>query len=171
MGSTRSGCCRSIRRRCATTATTSADYRNIHPDYGTRRDFRAFVREAHRRGISGDHRAGHQPHLGSASLVPGRPPGAEGLEQAQLYVWSDDDKRFPETRIIFTDTETSNWAWDPVAEQYYWHRFFSHQPDLNHNNPKVVEAVIRIMRFWLDMGVDGLRLDAIPYLCVREGTR
>ena len=72
----------------------------------------------------------------------------------------------PSTRIIFTDTESSNWAWDPVARRYYWHRFFSHQPDLNHNNPQVVDAVIEVMRFWLDMGVDGMRLDAIPYLCV-----
>ena len=85
-------------------------------------------------------------------------------------MWSDDDKKFAGTRIIFTDTESSNWAWDPVAGQYYWHRFFSHQPDLNHNNPRVVEAVIEVMRFWMDMGVDGMRLDAIPYLCVREGT-
>src|SRR5690606_3344420 len=93
-----------------------------------------------------------------------------GSAKRDFYIWSDTDKKFPETRIIFTDTETSNWAWDPVAKQYYWHRFFSHQPDLNHNNPAVVAAVIRVMKFWLDMGVDGLRLDAIPYLCVREGT-
>ena len=85
-------------------------------------------------------------------------------------MWSDSDERYKGTRIIFTDTETSNWTWDPVAQAYYWHRFFSHQPDLNHNNPAVVKAVIREMRFWLDMGVDGLRLDAIPYLCVRDGT-
>ncbi len=85
-------------------------------------------------------------------------------------MWSDDDKKFAGTRIIFTDTESSNWSWDPVAGQYYWHRFFSHQPDLNHDNPLVVEAVIEVMRFWMDMGVDGMRLDAIPYLCVREGT-
>src|SRR6188472_2543671 len=92
------------------------------------------------------------------------------FERRQLYVWSDTDKRFPETRIIFTDTEQSNWTWDPVAGQYYWHRFFSHQPDLNHNNPAVVNAVIEVMMFWLDLGVDALRLDAVAYLCVGEGT-
>jgi maltose alpha-D-glucosyltransferase / alpha-amylase len=93
-----------------------------------------------------------------------------GSSAHRTYVWSDTDTKFPETRIIFTDTETSNWAWDPVAGAYYWHRFFSHQPDLNLNNPQVVKAVIRVLNFWLDMGVDGLRLDAVPYLCVREGT-
>src|SRR5262249_28118782 len=87
-----------------------------------------------------------------------------GTVARNFYVWSDDDKRWPETRVIFTDTEGSNWAWDPVAEQYYWHRFFSHQPDLNFDNPHVVQSVIDTMRYWLDMGIDGLRLDAIPYL-------
>ena len=95
------------------------------------------------------------------------PPGSP---EREFYVWSDTDKKFPETRIIFTDTEKSNWTFDPVAGQYYWHRFFSHQPDLNHNNPAVVDAVIDVMKFWLDLGVDALRLDAVPYLCVREGT-
>ena len=93
-----------------------------------------------------------------------------GSPEREFYVWSDTDKKFPETRIIFTDTEKSNWTFDPVAGQYYWHRFFSHQPDLNHNNPAVVDAVIDVMKFWLDLGVDALRLDAVPYLCVREGT-
>ena len=93
-----------------------------------------------------------------------------GSPERNFYVWSDTDTKFPETRIIFTDTEKSNWAYDPVAKQYYWHRFFSHQPDLNHNNPAVVEAVIEVMKFWLRLGVDALRLDAVPYLCVREGT-
>ena len=96
-----------------------------------------------------------------------RPPDRPS---ATFYVWSDTDQTFAETRIIFSDTEKSNWTWDPVAGQYYWHRFFSHQPDLNHNNPAVVEAVIDVMRFWLDLGVDALRLDAVAYLCVREGT-
>jgi maltose alpha-D-glucosyltransferase/alpha-amylase len=147
-----------------------SDYRNIFPDYGNRRDFRAFVRAAHRRSIRVitelviNHTSDQHPWFQAARRAP------KGSSKRNFYVWSDDDKRFPETRIIFTDTETSNWAWDPVAQQYYWHRFFSHQPDLNHNNPNVVKAVIRIMRFWLDMGVDGLRLDAIPYLCVRDGT-
>jgi maltose alpha-D-glucosyltransferase/alpha-amylase len=147
-----------------------SDYRNIHPEYGTRRDFRQFVREAHRRGLKVitelviNHTSDQHPWFQAARKAP------PGSAKRDYYVWSDTDKKFPETRIIFTDTETSNWAWDPVAQAYYWHRFFSHQPDLNHNNPQVVKAVIRLMRFWLDMGVDGLRLDAIPYLCVREGT-
>ena len=147
-----------------------SDYRNVHPAYGTRRDFRRFVREAHRRGLKVvtelviNHTSDQHPWFQAARRAP------RGSDKRNFYVWSDSDRRFPETRIIFTDTETSNWTWDPVAQQYYWHRFFSHQPDLNHNNPTVVKAVIREMRFWLDMGVDGLRLDAIPYLCVREGT-
>jgi maltose alpha-D-glucosyltransferase/alpha-amylase len=147
-----------------------ADYRNIDPRYGSRRDFRRFVGAAHRRGLRVitefiiNHTSDQHPWFQAARRAP------KGSKKRDFYVWSDDDKRFAETRIIFTDTETSNWAWDPVAQQYYWHRFFSHQPDLNHNNPQVVKAVIRLMRFWLDLGVDGLRLDAIPYLCVREGT-
>jgi len=147
-----------------------ADYRNVHADYGTRRDFRSFVREAHRRGIRVitelviNHTSDQHPWFQAARRA------APGSPKRNYYVWSDTDRKFPETRVIFTDTETSNWAWDPVAGAYYWHRFFTHQPDLNHNNPSVVRAVIRVMRFWLDIGVDGLRLDAIPYLCVREGT-
>jgi len=147
-----------------------ADYRDIYPAYGTLKDFREFVREAHRRGLKVitelviNHTSDQHPWFQAARRAK---PGSAARD---FYVWSDDDKKFPETRIIFTDTETSNWAWDPVAKAYYWHRFFSHQPDLNHNNPKVVDAVIKVMRFWLDMGVDGMRLDAIPYLCVREGT-
>lgn len=146
------------------------DYRNIHPDYGTRKHFRYFMREAHRRGLRVitelviNHTSDQHPWFQAARHAP------RNSAKRDFYVWSDTDKKFPETRIIFTDTETSNWAWDPIAEQYYWHRFFHHQPDLNHNNPQVVKAVIRVMRFWLDLGVDGLRLDAIPYLCVREGT-
>ena len=147
-----------------------SDYRNIYPDYGTRRDFRQFVREAHRRGLKIiteliiNHTSDQHPWFQAARQAP------PGSAKRKFYVWSDDDRKFPETRIIFSDTEASNWAWDPVAQAYYWHRFFSHQPDLNHNNPQVVKAVIRTMRFWLDQGVDGMRLDAIPYLCVREGT-
>ena len=147
-----------------------ADYRNIYPDYGTRRDFRQFVREAHRRGLKIiteliiNHTSDQHPWFQAARHAP------PGSAKRNYYVWSDDDRKFPETRIIFSDTESSNWAWDPVAQAYYWHRFFSHQPDLNHNNPQVVKAIIRTMRFWLDQGVDGMRLDAIPYLCVREGT-
>ncbi len=147
-----------------------ADYRNVHPDYGSIKDFRRFVREAHRRGLKVvtelviNHTSDQHPWFQAARHAP------PGSPKRDFYIWSDTDKKFPETRIIFTDTEESNWAWDPVAQAYYWHRFFSHQPDLNHNNPAVVRAVIREMRFWLDMGVDGMRLDAIPYLCVREGT-
>ena len=147
-----------------------ADYRNIYPAYGNRRDFRHFVREAHERGLKIitelviNHTSDQHPWFKAAREAP------RDSSKRDFYVWSDSDQKFPETRIIFTDTESSNWAWDPVAQQYYWHRFFSHQPDLNHNNPDVVKAIIRVMRFWLDMGVDGLRLDAIPYLCVREGT-
>jgi maltose alpha-D-glucosyltransferase/alpha-amylase len=147
-----------------------SDYRNVHPEYGARADVRAFIREAHRRGLKVitelviNHTSDQHPWFQAARCAP------PGSKKRDFYVWSDSDKKFPETRIIFTDTEKSNWAWDEVAGAYYWHRFFSHQPDLNHNNPEVVKAVIRIMRFWLDLGVDGLRLDAIPYLCVREGT-
>lgn len=147
-----------------------SDYRNIFPDYGTRRDFRTFVREAHKRGLKVitelviNHTSDQHPWFQAARRAP------HDSKKRDFYVWSDDDKRFPETRIIFTDMESSNWAWDPIAQQYYWHRFFSHQPDLNHNNPEVVKAVIRTLRFWLDQGVDGVRLDAIPYLCVREGS-
>jgi maltose alpha-D-glucosyltransferase / alpha-amylase len=147
-----------------------ADYCNVHPDYGTLDDFRQFINEAHQRGLRVitelviNHTSDQHPWFQEARRAP---PGSPARD---FYVWSDDDKKFAGTRIIFTDTETSNWAWDPVARQYYWHRFFSHQPDLNHNNPRVVEAVIQVMRFWMDMGVDGVRLDAIPYLCVREGT-
>ncbi|NCC77156.1 MAG: maltose alpha-D-glucosyltransferase, partial [Clostridia bacterium] len=147
-----------------------ADYLGVHPDYGTLRDFRQFVREAHNRGLRVitelviNHTSDQHPWFQAARRAkPGSGPHG-------FYVWSETNDRFPETRVIFTDTETSNWAWDPVANAYYWHRFFSHQPDLNLNNPKVVKAVLRILNFWLDIGVDGLRLDAVPYLCVREGT-
>ncbi len=147
-----------------------ADYRNIYLDYGTRRDFRAFVRLAHRRGLRVitelviNHTSDQHPWFQAARKAP------PTSSKRKFYVWSDTDKKWPETRIIFTDTEKSNWAWDEEAKAYYWHRFFSHQPDLNFNNPQVVRAVARLMRFWLDQGVDGLRLDAIPYLCEREGT-
>ncbi|MBF0147088.1 MAG: maltose alpha-D-glucosyltransferase [Magnetococcales bacterium] len=147
-----------------------SDYLNISPEYGTLEDFSAFIQEAHRRGFKVitelviNHTSDQHPWFQAARNAP---PGSKPRD---FYVWSDSDKKFPESRIIFSDSENSNWAWDAVAGAYYWHRFFSHQPDLNHNNPEVVQAVIQIMRFWLDLGVDGLRLDAIPYLCVREGT-
>jgi len=147
-----------------------ADYHDVAKEYGTVGDFKQFVREAHKRGLRVitelviNHTSDQNPWFQAARRAP------KGSRKRNFYIWSDTALKFPETRIIFTDTERSNWAWDDEAGQYYWHRFFSHQPDLNHNNPEVVKAVIRIMRYWLDMGVDGLRLDAIPYLCVREGT-
>ncbi len=147
-----------------------SDYRGIHPAYGTLKDFRAFVREAHRRGIRVitelvlNHTSDQHPWFQAARRAK------PGSAKRNFYVWSDTDTAYSGTRIIFTDTETSNWAWDPVAGAYYWHRFFSHQPDLNYSNPRVLKEMIRILRFWLDMGVDGLRLDAVPYLCEREGT-
>ncbi len=147
-----------------------SDYRDVHPDYGSLRDFKKFVHEAHRRDIRVitelviNHTSDQHPWFQQARKAP------PGSRKREFYVWSDTVLKFQETRIIFTDTESSNWQWDDEAGAYYWHRFFSHQPDLNHNNPEVVKAIIRVMRFWLDMGVDGLRLDAIPYLCVREGT-
>ncbi|MGR3570998.1 maltose alpha-D-glucosyltransferase [Brevirhabdus sp.] len=147
-----------------------AEYKAINPQYGDMDDFRAFVEEAHRRGLRVitelviNHTSDQHEWFQRARNAPA------GSPERDFYVWSDDDSRFSETRIIFTDTETSNWAWDPVAKQYYWHRFFSHQPDLNFDNPKVMEEVLNVMHFWLDMGVDGLRLDAIPYLVERDGT-
>jgi maltose alpha-D-glucosyltransferase/alpha-amylase len=147
-----------------------ADYHNVHPMYGTRADFRHFLREAHRAGLKVitelvvNHTSDQHPWFQAARRAP------RGSSKRDFYVWSDDPSKYSQTRIIFTDTETSNWAWDELAKQYYWHRFFSHQPDLNFDNPNVLKAVVRTMRFWLDMGVDGFRLDAIPYLVEREGT-
>jgi maltose alpha-D-glucosyltransferase/alpha-amylase len=147
-----------------------ANYRDIHPQYGTREDFRAFVQEAHRRNLRVitelvvNHTSDQHPWFTASRRAP------IGHWKRDYYVWSDDPTKYAGTRIIFTDTETSNWALDPVSKQHYWHRFFSHQPDLNFDNPHVERAITRIMRFWLDQGVDGLRLDAIPYLVEREGT-
>jgi maltose alpha-D-glucosyltransferase/alpha-amylase len=147
-----------------------SDYHGIHSSYGTRADFRTFVREAHRRGLRVitelviNHTSDQHPWFQAARAAPA------GSSKRDFYVWSDTDDRYADARIIFTDTEKSNWTWDPVAKAYYWHRFFSHQPDLNFDNPRVARAVGRIMRYWLAQGVDGLRLDAIPYLVEREGT-
>ena len=147
-----------------------ADYHNIHPQYGTRADFRNFMRAAHDAGLKVvtelvvNHTSDQHAWFQAARRAP------RGSTKRNFYVWSDDPQKYSGTRIIFTDTENSNWAWDDVAKQYYWHRFFSHQPDLNFANPLVLKAIFRIMRFWLDMGVDGFRLDAIPYLCERHGT-
>jgi maltose alpha-D-glucosyltransferase/alpha-amylase len=146
------------------------DYRNVHKNYGSLRDFKVLVREAHRRGLKVitelviNHTSDQHPWFQRARRAK------PGSAWRNYYVWSDTPERYAGTRIIFCDTEVSNWTWDPVAGAFYWHRFFSHQPDLNFDNPRVVEEVAQIMRFWLEMGVDGLRLDAIPYLCEREST-
>jgi maltose alpha-D-glucosyltransferase/alpha-amylase len=147
-----------------------ADYTSINPMYGTLDDFKRFVDEAHARHIHVltelvvNHTSDQHPWFQRARRAP------KGSPERDYYVWSDSDQKYAGTRIIFTDTEKSNWTFDPVAGQYYWHRFFSHQPDLNLDNPAVLEAVIDVMRFWLGLGVDALRLDAIPYLIEREGT-
>jgi maltose alpha-D-glucosyltransferase/alpha-amylase len=147
-----------------------ADYTAIHPTYGTMRDFRQFVAAAHARDIRVitelvvNHTSDQHPWFQRARNAK---PGSVWRD---YYVWSDSDQKYPSTRIIFLDIETSNWTWDPVAKAYFWHRFYSHQPDLNYDNPRVLADVLRVLRFWLDMGVDGLRLDAVPYLVEREGT-
>jgi maltose alpha-D-glucosyltransferase/alpha-amylase len=147
-----------------------ASYEEINPTFGTVNDFRAFMEAAHARNIRVitelviNHTSDQHPWFQRARRAPKDSP------QRNWYVWSDDPNRYSGTRIIFVDTERSNWTWDPEAQQFYWHRFFSHQPDLNFDNPEVVEAIINVMRFWLRMGVDGLRLDAIPYLVERDGT-
>ena len=147
-----------------------ADYLDINPDFGTLNDFREFLREAHARGIrviielvlnhTSDRHAWFQR---SRRAKPGSPI-------RDYYVWSDSPDKYRDARIIFKDFESSNWSWDPVARAYYWHRFYSHQPDLNFDNPRVHKAVLRALDFWLGLGVDGLRLDAVPYLYEREGT-
>jgi maltose alpha-D-glucosyltransferase / alpha-amylase len=147
-----------------------ADYRRTNPELGNMRDFRRFMQETKRRKLRVitelviNHTSDQHPWFKHAR----RSKSNSGARD--WYVWSDTNKRYADTRIIFSDTEKSNWTWDPVAEAYYWHRFFSHQPDLNYDNPRVLWAMIQVMRSWLDLGVDGFRLDAIPYLCEREGT-
>ncbi len=147
-----------------------ADYRSVHPDYGTLRDVRTFIREAHRRELRVitelvfNHTSDQHPWFKRARRA------AHGSAYRNWYVWSDSPERYREARIIFRDFEASNWSWDPVAGAYYWHRFYSHQPDLNFDEPQVGRALLGIVDFWLEAGVDGLRLDAIPYLFEREGT-
>ncbi|MCI2245089.1 maltose alpha-D-glucosyltransferase [Xanthomonas sp. PPL568] len=147
-----------------------AEYMAVHPDYGSIADFQRFVEQAHARGIRIvtelviNHTSDQHPWFQRARMAPA------GSPERAFYVWSDSDQDYAGTRIIFCDTEKSNWTWDPEAGQYFWHRFYSHQPDLNFDNPAVLEAVLEVMRFWLDLGVDGLRLDAVPYLIEREGT-
>ncbi len=145
-------------------------YTAVHPDMGTLEDFKAFLAEAHRRGLRVitelvlNHTSDAHTWFQRARAAPA------GSPQREFYVWSDSPSRYADARIIFKDFERSNWTWDPVAEAYYWHRFYSHQPDLNFDNPAVQEALLACVDFWLKLGVDGLRLDAVPYLFEREGT-
>lgn len=146
-----------------------ADFQAIQPEFGTLDDFITLLDEAHDRGIRVitdlvmNHTSDAHPWFQASRTDP------DG-EFGDYYIWADDDTGFPDARVIFVDTEPSNWTFDPVRGQYYWHRFFSHQPDLNYNNPAVRHAMIAVLRFWLDLGIDGFRLDAVPYLYVREGT-
>jgi len=146
-----------------------ADFYGIHPSYGSVEDFQKFLDAAHDRGLRViadlvmNHTSDAHPWFQAARSDPASP-------YRDYYVWSDTDRKYREARIIFTDTEKSNWTFDPVAKRYYWHRFFSHQPDLNYDNPAVKAAMLDVMRFWLDRGLDGFRCDAVPYLIEREGT-
>jgi maltose alpha-D-glucosyltransferase / alpha-amylase len=147
-----------------------SDYYAVHPDYGTIEDVKAFIEGAHERGMRViadlvmNHTSADHPWFQRAREAPA------GSSERDWYVWSDTPQRYEDARIIFTDTETSNWTWDDVAGAYYWHRFFSHQPDLNYENPAVEGAMLDVLRFWLDLGLDGFRLDAVPYLYERDGT-
>jgi maltose alpha-D-glucosyltransferase/alpha-amylase len=147
-----------------------SDYTKVNPIYGTLDDFKEFLEAAHQRDIRViieliiNHTSDQHPWFQRARRAP------KGSVERDFYVWSDTPEKYQEARIIFQDFETSNWAWDPVAKAYYWHRFYSHQPDLNYDNPAVREAVFEVLDFWLAMGVDGLRMDAVPYLYEREGT-
>lgn len=146
-----------------------ADFTNVHQDYGTVEDFRQLIEAAHQRGIRViadlvmNHTSSDHPWFQASRTDRDGPYG-------DWYVWSDTDEPWQEARIIFLDTEPSNWTWDPVRGQYFWHRFFSHQPDLNYDNPEVQQAMLDVLRFWLDLGIDGFRMDAIPYLYERDGT-
>lgn len=146
-----------------------SDYTAVLPEFGDLADFVEFVDAAHQRGMRViidfvmNHTSDQHDWFQQSRTDPDGPYG-------DYYVWADDDKQFPDARIIFVDTETSNWTFDPVRKQYYWHRFFSHQPDLNYENPAVQEEIISALRFWLDLGIDGFRVDAVPYLYQREGT-
>ncbi|ONI84779.1 maltose alpha-D-glucosyltransferase [Saccharothrix sp. ALI-22-I] len=146
-----------------------SDFRTVLPEFGTVQDFVHLLDEAHRRGIRVitdlvlNHTSDAHPWFQASRSDPDGPFG-------DFYVWSDDDSKYTDARIIFVDTETSNWTYDPVRGQFFWHRFFSHQPDLNYENPAVQEAMLDVLRFWLDLGIDGFRLDAVPYLFEEEGT-
>ena len=147
-----------------------SNYTDVNPSYGTLSDFKRFLDAAHQRNMQVmielviNHTSDQHPWFKAARLAP------PGSPEREMYVWSQTDQLYKNARIIFTDTEKSNWTWDENAQAYYWHRFFSHQPDLNWDNPRVMEEVLKAMRFWLDMGVDGLRMDAIPYLLERDET-
>ncbi len=146
-----------------------SDFQSVDPDYGTLSEFRAFLAEAHGRGIRVltdlvlNHTSDQHPWFQQSRRSPDSP-------YRNWYVWSQDPARYPQARIIFTDTESSNWTWDPVAQAYFWHRFYSHQPDLNYEEPAVREAMMQIVFYWLDLGLDGFRCDAVPYLFEQEGT-
>nr|MBC8414015.1 alpha-amylase [bacterium] len=147
-----------------------ADYFNVHPQYGTLRDFKDFMKEAHRRGIRVitelvlNHTSDEHAWFQKARKAK------KGSTARNYYVWNDTPEKYQDARIIFKDFESSNWSWDPVAKQYFWHRFYSHQPDLNFESPQLQKAMEKVLDFWLEMGVDGMRLDAIPYLFEKEGT-
>lgn len=147
-----------------------ADYTDVHPHYGSLKDFKHFLKEAHRRGLRVitelviNHTSDQHPWFERARNA------SKKSSYHNYYVWSDTPDKYQEARIIFQDFESSNWAWDPIAQSYYWHRFYSHQPDLNFENPEVHKALFRILDYWMKMGIDGLRLDAIPYLYEKEGT-
>jgi maltose alpha-D-glucosyltransferase / alpha-amylase len=147
-----------------------ANYTDVHESYGTRDDVARLLQEAHRRGLRVitelvlNHTSAEHPWFQAARRAPA------GSPEREFYVWSDTPARYEDTRIIFKDYETSNWSWDPIAKAYFWHRFYAHQPDLNFDNPAVHEALFQVIDFWMEMGVDGVRLDAVPYLYEREGT-
>ena len=147
-----------------------SDYYGVHPKYGTLADFKSFLREAHHRGLRVitelvlNHTSDQHPWFQRARRAK---PGSRWRD---YYVWSDTAEKYKGTRVIFKDSEPSNWTWDPVANAYYWHRFYFHQPDLNFDHPPVHEEMFRVLDFWMDLGVDGVRLDAVPYLYEREGT-
>jgi maltose alpha-D-glucosyltransferase / alpha-amylase len=146
-----------------------SDFFNVHPDYGTLGDVVSLLEDAHRRGIRViadlvmNHTSDQHPWFVESRSSRTNP-------KADWYVWNDDDQRWPEARVVFADVERSNWTWDDTRKQYYWHRFYSHQPDLNFDNPEVADAMLEVVRFWLDLGLDGFRLDAVPYLFQRDGT-
>ena len=147
-----------------------SDYRDVNPQYGTLDDFRRLVAAAHERGIRilvelvVNHTSDQHPWFQAARRAP------PGSPEREMYVWSETNQKYTDARIIFTDTEKSNWTWDDEAKAYYWHRFFHHQPDLNFENPRVLAEMLDVMKFWLEMDVDGFRLDAIPYLIEQDGT-